>query len=225
LPAAYDDVIFLLVPLCCAFQALPHMPAAMATQEHQADDYTTCTDSWLQEFFSEERIVRTMQHLLQGSTYTVDDLCRLCVAASQDHVVLAFNLQGLMPFANHPEFVFPFASMSLSQIQTLRRQCRAMPDAMVCEYDVDVYVLKLTQEQVAVDHTLLLFAAACILLRGLSQTRALDRGIMCAYLTEKPDLLAHHANAILFQIVHACSLRMGALQEAMKLLQKHNVRI
>ena len=130
-----------------------------------------------------------------------------------------------MPFANHPEFVFPFASMSLSQIQTLRRQCRAMPDAMVCEYDVDVYVLKLTEEQVAVDHTLLLFAAACILLRGLSQTRALDRGIMCAYLTEKPDRLAHHANAILFQIVHACSLRRGALQEAMKLLQKHNVQI
>jgi hypothetical protein len=53
-----------------------------------------------------------------------------------------------------------------------------MPDVMVCECDVDVYVLKLSQERFAVDHALLLFAAACILIRGLSQTKAFDHGIM-----------------------------------------------
>jgi hypothetical protein len=73
--------------------------------------------------------------------------------------------------------------MSLSQLQTLCRQCRAMPDAMVCEYDVDVYVLKLTHEQMTADHALLLFAVACILIRGLSQTKEFDCVIMCVFLT------------------------------------------
>ena len=159
------------------------MPTVMATVEHQTDEYAPCADSWTREFFSEEHIVHTMQHLLHDSTYSVDYLCRLCVTASQDHAVLAFNLQGLMPFANHPEFVFPFTSMSLSQLQTLWRQCLAMPDTMVCEYDVDVYVLKLTHEQMTADHALLLFAVACILIRGLSQTKEFDCVIMCVFLT------------------------------------------
>ena len=177
--------------------------------------------AWTAEFFEEQSIVNTFQHLLSGSTSSVEDLCRLCVAAREDNVVLAMNLHGLMPFANHPEFVFPFAAMSRQQLRALRRDGRALPDAMACEYDVDVYLLKASEAGFAVDHALLLFAAACILLRGLSQTQACARGFCTVRLAGAE--LRHHANAVLFQIVHACAVRHGALPAAVRLLRRHGV--
>jgi hypothetical protein len=77
----------------------------MATVEHQADEHAPVADSWTSEFFSEEHIVHTMQHLLYGSTHSIDDLCRLCVAASQDHVVLALNLQGMIEGAGEDIYI------------------------------------------------------------------------------------------------------------------------
>jgi hypothetical protein len=65
-----------------------YMPTVMTTVEHEADAHGCVTGSWTCEFFGEENIVHTMQHLLHGSTQSVDDLCRLCVVASQDHVEL-----------------------------------------------------------------------------------------------------------------------------------------
>ena len=180
---------------------------------------------WADEFFGEEHIVGTFQYLLHDTPRAVEDLCRLCVAAREDRVVLAFSLYGLMPFANNAEFVFPFASMSLRQLQALRRHCHNLPDTMACEYAVDVYVLKITPENYAVDHALLVFAAACVMLKGLCETRALAHGFCQSMLSEDKEMLTFHANAILFSIVNACATRRGALREAMQLLNKHGVRV
>jgi hypothetical protein len=181
--------------------------------------------SWTAEFFDEQHIVDTFQRLLQDTAQSVEDLCRLCVAAREDSIVLAFNLHGLMPFANNPEFVFPFSRMTLRQLQVLRRHCKSLPDAMACEYDVDVYVLKISPENFEVDHALLLFAAACLLLKGLSQTQAVARGFCVSRLSEDKELLTYHANAILFHIVNACAVRRGALRQAMQLLNQHGVHV
>jgi len=139
--------------------------------------------------------------------------------------VLAFSLYGLMPFANNAEFVFPFASMSLRQLQALRRHCHNLPDTMACEYAVDVYVLKIAPENYEVDHALLIFAAACVMLKGLCETKALARGFRQSILSEDKGLLTFHANAILFNIVNACATRRGALRQAMQLLNKHGVQV
>lgn len=180
-------------------------------------------ESWTKEFFGEENIVNTFQHLLHDTAQSVDDLCRLCHAARDDNIVLAMSLIGLMPFANNPEFVFPFSAMNQMQLKALRQDCTMLPDAMACEYDVDVYVLKIRQENFEVDHSLLIFAAAVILYKGLGQTKVMSRGICFSRLDTSADLLAHHVNAILFQIVHSCSVRRGALRAAAQLLVKHGV--
>ena len=120
--------------------------------------------------------------------------------------------------ANNPEFVYPFAAMSQQQLRALRRASRRLPDAMACEYDVDVYVLKIEQDHFEVDHALLIFAAACVLAKGLSQTKARVRGFCCTSLSQNRELMANNANAILFQIVNACSMRPGSLRTAMQLL-------
>jgi len=178
---------------------------------------------WADEFFGEEHLVSTFQHLLHDSPKTFEDLSRLCVAAREDRVVLAFNLHGLMPFANNAEFVFPFACMSARQLKTLRRRCREVSDVMACEYAVDVYVLRIAPDNYAIDHALLIFAAACILLKGLCETKTLSRGFCQHRLAENKELLVYHANAMLFSIVNACAVRRGALREAMQLLNAHGV--
>ncbi len=47
---------------------------------------------WADEFFGEEHVVSTFQHLLHDSPKNVEDLSRLCIAAREDSVVLAFNI-------------------------------------------------------------------------------------------------------------------------------------
>ena len=51
-----------------------------------------------------------------------------------------------MPFANHPQFVFSFSAMSLLQLQVIRRESQLLPDSLVCDYDVDIYLLKMSPE-------------------------------------------------------------------------------
>jgi hypothetical protein len=51
------------------------------------------------------------------------------------------------------------------------------------------------------------------------------RGFCQSMLSEDKELLTFHANAILFNIVNACATRRGALREAMRLLNKHQVSV
>lgn len=189
------------------------------------EDCSEQAQAWQTEFFSEENIVNTFQSFLNDTAIdaSVDSLCRLCLAAREDNIVLAMNLNGLMPFAHNPEFIFPFSRMSQKQVQALRHDWKKVTDVMACDYDVDVYVLKVRQEDFQIDHSLLLFAAAVILYKGLVQTQIMSRGTCCSQFEQGSDLLAHHVNAILFQIVHSCSVRRGSLRQAAQLLAKHGV--
>ena len=119
-------------------------------------------------FFAESNIVHTLQHLLSHTTQNVEDLSKLCIAASEDSVVMALNVHGLMPFANHPEFVYPYSCMSSEQLQALKGHCVSAHAGIACQYDNDVFLLNIFPEAMSLDKGLLLFAGACILLRGLS---------------------------------------------------------
>ncbi len=139
--------------------------------------------------------------------------------------MLAFTIQGLVPFANHPQFVFAFSAMSLLQLQAIRRESQLLPDAFACDYDVDIYLLKLSPGDFEVDHALLLFAAGCLLLKGLSTIKQHRGGYSVTRLTENKDLLRFHANAMLFNVVNSCNFKAGTQRAAGKLLQKHGVDV
>jgi hypothetical protein len=36
--------------------------------------------------------------------------------------------------------------MSLLQLQVIRRESQLLPDSLVCDYDVDIYLLKMSPE-------------------------------------------------------------------------------
>jgi hypothetical protein len=179
----------------------------------------------LSHFFAESNIVHTLQHLLSNTPQDVEDLCKLCVAASEDSVVMALNMQGLMPFANHPEFVYPYSCMSMQQLRALKGHCVSAHPGIACQYDNDAFLLSIFPEAMSLDKGLLLFAGACILLRGLSQTNTTSRGVSYSFLSQTPELLRHHANVFFFQIVNAGSFRQSAVRDAARLLEKHNVHV
>jgi hypothetical protein len=188
-----------------------------------ADTLSENNTPWTSHFFDEEHIVDTFQNLLAYTPQTVEDLYRLCVAAREDRIVLAFTVQGLVPFANHPEFVFCYSGMSCLQLQAIRRESQLLRDTLVCDYDVDIYLLKMSLDDFEVDHALLLFAAGCLLLKGLSTIKQHRGGYSVTRLTNNKELLMFHANAMLFNVVNSCNLKAGAQRAAGQLLHKHRV--
>ena len=93
----------------------------------------------ISHFFAESNIVHTLQHLLSHTAQNVEDLCKLCVAASEDSVVMALNVHGLMPFANHPEFVYPYSCMSIEQLQALKGHCVSALAGIACPLGICNY--------------------------------------------------------------------------------------
>ena len=85
--------------------------------------------------------------------------------------------------------------------------------------------IQLAPENYEVDHALLIFAAACLILKGLCETKAMAHRFCQSMLSEDKELLTFHANAIIFSIVNSCATRRGALREAMRLLNKHQVSV
>ena len=179
----------------------------------------------ISHFFGESNIVHTLQHLLSHTAQNVEDLCKLCVAASEDSVVMALNVHGLMPFTNHPELVYPYSCMNIEQLQALKGHCASAHAGIACQYDNDVFLLNIFPEAMSLDKGLLLFAVACILLRGLSQTNTTHSGVVYLFLSHTPELLRHHANVFFFQIVNAGSFRQSSVHDAARLLEKHNVHM
>jgi hypothetical protein len=177
---------------------------------------------WSSFFFDEGNIVNTFQLLLLHGNQTVDDLYRLCLAVHESTLVLAFTLEGLSPFAMHSEYVIPYAHMSQGQLQALRRACNEnCGDTMTIEYGVDVYIVSIDEKIRQVDDSLMLFAATCLLTKGLSTQTLSARGYANARMDS--SVLAFHTNAAVFKIVHSCYLRGGVQQESMRLVRKHNV--
>lgn len=181
-------------------------------------------EEWTHAFFDENNIVQTMQCMLVNTHCRVEDVCTLCSAAHGCQLQMAFSLDGLMPFVTYPSFIMPFARMSQAQLQSLRRHCKHLSvgeNAIVHEFYLDVFVLKPSTSQHKIDDALLLFAAACILLGGLSQCSVLPQGM--AYTRLRPETLEFHVNAIIFRIVHACRMKQDSERAAARLLHKHKV--
>jgi hypothetical protein len=178
-------------------------------------------ETWVSLFFDEENIVHTFQLLLTSGNQTMDELFRLCLVVHESPLVLAFTVEGLTPFAMHSEYVIPYTLMSKRQLQVLRRECRASNDVMAVDYGIDVYVVKIDNSACEIDAALMLFAAICIILKGLSTQRLTRHGYVCSHL--QASEITYHLNNAIFKIVHSCLLRPGVQKQAMQLVHKHQL--
>lgn len=180
---------------------------------------------WIDEFFGEHSIVNTLQILLMNTNRSLEDLCSLCVIAHKSKIVVAFTSEGLMPFTNNT-YVYPYALMSRRQLAALIAYCQRQKTYaethMLCVYSNDMYLAKMHGDPCALDDTMLLFAAATILVLGLHQSMSTRRGH--AFWRLDKGALDYHVDVTLFKVVHSCSIRPDALVAAKKLLLKHNVR-
>lgn len=187
---------------------------------------TMADDShWASLFFDEANIVHTFQLLLMRGNQTLDDLFQLCLVVNGSTMLLAFTIEGLTPFAMHSEYVIPYAKMNKRQLHALRRACSVGDnDVMAVEYGIEAYVVKIDSCEYELDNALMLFAAACIILKALS-TQTLTRSGYISYTSTRldPSVTRYHLNNAMFKIVHSCSLRQGVQKEAMCLVNKHKV--
>lgn len=180
---------------------------------------------WTSLFFDEANIVHTFQLLLMRGNKTLDELFQLCLVMHESPMILAFTVEGLTPFAMHSEYVIPYEKMNREQIRALRLECMdSVHDVMSIDYGTDIFVVKIDVAGYEVDDALMLFAAACIILNGLS-TQTLTRGGYVTYVNVRldPDLTVYHLNNAIFKIVHSCLLRPGVERQAMHLLNKYTL--
>jgi hypothetical protein len=178
--------------------------------------------NWVSLFFDEENIVHTFQLLLNNDNQTMDELFKLCLVVHESPLVLAFTVEGLTPFAMHSEYVIPYTLMNKRQLQVLRRECRACAnDVMAVDYGIDVYVVKIDNSAYEIDAALMLFAAVCIIYKGLSTQRLTRHGYV--YSSLDSGEISYHVNNAIFKIVHSCLLRPGVQKQAMQLVHKHKV--
>jgi hypothetical protein len=181
------------------------------------------TGSWSDAFFDQNNILNTMQCLLLGTNQTIEDLSALCVAMNNNNVVLSFTHRGLMPIASAHMYIFPYTKMNREQLRILRReiaQTKKTFEAVFQELTYNVHGMP----HAKVDSVMILFAASCLLLHGLSTTQSKKNGCFCSSKLEKHNV-SYHLNATLFTIINACNMRAGAAHAAARLLRQHGVSI
>jgi hypothetical protein len=189
-------------------------------ENHCAEGSSNAPRSWCEVFFDEQNIVNTMQCLLIDTSKTIEDLSSLCVAMHSNDIVISLTHRGLMPIASAHMYIFPYAKMNKEQLCALRSVVSQTKQTFAAMFPQDEYVVHgLTQPKVESD--LILFAATCLLLHGLSTTSSTKRGFVTTRL-DKPTLV-HHVNATLFHIIHACGMSTGAGYTVARLLRKHGV--
>ena len=110
--------------------------------------------------------------------------------------------------------------MNKEQLRSLRYVVSQTKQTFAAMFPQDEYVVH-GLPQPKVDSDLILFAASCLLLHGLSTTTSTKRGFLATKL-DKPTLV-YHVNATLFHIIHACGMRSGAAYTVARLLRKHRV--
>ena len=149
---------------------------------------------WKSLFFDENNIVSTFQNLLLKGTQTIDELYHLCVVAHESELVLGFTMYGLCPFVTHKDYIIPFESMSKTQLQCLRSTCKQLgKDPIAFDYGVDFYIVHDEQSCSKIDDALMLFAAMCIIWKGLSCTSLKKHGY--------ERLILHYENSHLHSFV------------------------
>jgi hypothetical protein len=73
------------------------------------------------------------------------------------------------------------------------------------------------------DDILILFAASCLLMHGLTTTNWAKHGY--SYFPLDKANVSYYMNSTCFTIIHACNMRAGAAFAASQLLRKHGVSI
>jgi len=127
-----------------------------------------------------------------------------------------------MPIASKHMYIFPYEKMNKQQLQALRSESTNTHQTFAAVYDHDKYsVHGLLLPKV--DNVLVLFAANCILAKGLCTSTSRKRGFVMTKL--EPPQITYHINTTLLQIVHRCALRNGAVYQANLLLRKHGVNL
>ena len=135
-------------------------------------------------------------------------------------IVISLTHRGLMPIASTHMYIFPYAQMNKEQLRALRSVVSQTKQTFAAMFPQEEYVVHGLM-QPKVDSDLILFAASCLLLHGLSTTSSTKRGFVSTKL-DQPTLV-HHVNATLFHIIHACGMRSGAGYTVARLLRKHGV--
>jgi hypothetical protein len=157
---------------------------------------------------------------LVDTNMTIEDLSALCVAMNNNNVVFSFTHRGLMPIASAHMYIFPYTKMNREQLRILRSeiaQTKKTFEAVFQEVTYNVHGMP----HAKVDSVMILFAANCLLLHGLSTTTLKKNGFIYAKL-DKHNVL-YHLNATLFTIMNACNMRAVAAHAAARLLRKHGV--
>ena len=188
---------------------------------HIHNDEKNC-DSWTDAFFDEQNIVYSMQCMLLDTDKTIEELTTLCVAMHNNHIVLCFTEKGLMTIAGAHMYVFPYAKMNKTQLRTLRSaisQSKRTFEALYQEITYNVH----GSQHLHVDAVLILFAASCLLLRGLTTTSWAKHGY--SYFPLNKENVLYYLNSTCFTIIHSCNMRAGAAFAASQLLRKHGVSI
>ena len=179
-------------------------------------------DSWKDAFFDEHNIVNSMQCMLLDTDKTIEELTALCVALHNNHIVLAFTQKGLMPIASAHMYVFPYAKMNQKQLRILRRAILHSKRSFEASYQDVTYNVHGSQH-LHVDGVLILFAASCLLLHGLTTANWAKHGY--SYFPLDKANVSYYMNSTCFTIIHACNMRAGAAFAASQLLRKHGVSI
>jgi hypothetical protein len=190
--------------------------------ETMQNDHTESVRTWFDEFFDENNIVNTIQHLLLQNDDTIEDLCVFITTANKSTIIMAMTSEGLVPFAGDHMYVFPFSRMNKAQLSALVREVQTCYSSFSCNYSHDQYVV-CDRRHFKIDHATLLFGAACIVFYGLGNTTASKFG-NCHVKLESPQI-CYYLNTILFRMVHACCMPQGVLHETAKLLVKHGVTV
>ena len=192
----------------------------VCSESLEADLAAEASSSWFSVFFDEQNIVHTMQCLLIDTSKTIEDLSALCVAMHNNPMVLSFTHTGLMPIASAHMYIYPYALMNKQQLGMLRSQILHTKQTFEAVFQQDTYIVH-GLRQPKVDSVVVLFAASCLILHGLSTMSSHKRGYASTNLDQKS--LAHHTNATLFHIIHACGIRASVAYEANRMLRKHGV--
>ena len=181
-----------------------------------------CWTSWTEAFFDEQNIVHSIQCMLLDTDKTIEELTALCVAMHNNHIVLCFTEKGLMPIAGAHMYVFPYSKMNKTQLRILRDaivQSKRTFEALYQEITYNVH----GSQPLHVDAVLILFAASCLLMRGLLTTNWAKHGH--SYFPLDKENVSYYLNSTCFTIIHACNMRSGDAYAASQLLRKHGVSI
>lgn len=165
---------------------------------------------WLDEFFSTDKIPRTLNLLVKCKGNTIHNLCDLAVNLNTQGVLPALTTYGLQPFANDHTYVLKYADMDASQLRVVKSLAVLLSQEelnIYCHYSPENMYLTfpVTSTLYVNDASILYGVGVLCILNESSVTQHLTQTIL---------------DKLLDMIINSCTMRIGAVNEAMNLLQE-----